>query len=132
MAKRTRVSRSAHRPGGQGPSRTRRTGETATPAADSTTDIVADSGNDAVSDTSDAAYREIASEQAPPATEMKPSRRARRRAKGRPDDLAARAEAEDVWVRGDLRRIGFVSATLVAGLVAAWVLFVLLDVLSLY
>jgi hypothetical protein len=62
----------------------------------------------------------------------KPNRRARRSARSRPDDLAARAAAEDVWVRADLRRIGIISAVLLAGLAVAWVIFVLLDVLGLY
>jgi hypothetical protein len=64
--------------------------------------------------------------------QSKPSRRARRSARSRPDDLAARAAAEDVWVRADLRRIGIISAVLLAGLAVAWVIFVLLDVLGLY
>jgi hypothetical protein len=35
-------------------------------------------------------------------------------------------------VRADLRRIGIISAVLLAGLAVAWVVFVLLDVLGLY
>jgi hypothetical protein len=70
--------------------------------------------------------------QVAPAVEPKRTRRARQRAKSRPDDLAARAVAEDAWVRADLRRIALVSVVLLAGLAVAWVAFVLLDVLSLY
>jgi len=66
---------------------------------------------------------------APP--ESKRTRRARR-AKTRPDDLAARAAAENGWVREDLRRIWIVSAILMAALAVSWVLFVALDVLGLY
>jgi hypothetical protein len=64
-------------------------------------------------------------------------RRARRRARGRSSkkgqaDLAARSAAEDVWVREDLRRIGVISALLIAGLAVAYVVFGVVDVLGLY
>ena len=73
---------------------------------------------------------------AEPATQPEP-RRSRRRdrrrgAKQRSDDLAARAAAETVWVRADLRRIGIVSVILLVALAVSWVIFGLLDVLSLY
>jgi hypothetical protein len=61
-----------------------------------------------------------------------PRRDRRRSAKQRTDDLTARGAAESVWVRADLRRIGLVSLVLLALLAAAWVIFGVLDVLSLY
>jgi hypothetical protein len=65
-------------------------------------------------------------------TDKKSRRRARRRTKARPDDLAARAAAETVWVREDLRRIGIVSLILVVTLAVAWLVFGVMDVLGLY
>jgi hypothetical protein len=60
-------------------------------------------------------------------------RRERRRSpKQRADDLTARATAESVWVRADLRRIGLVSVVLLVLLAVAWVIFGVLDVLNLY
>ena len=61
-------------------------------------------------------------------------RRASRRTSKRRshEELAARAIAEDAWVRADLRRIAVVSAVLLAVLAVAWVLFSMLDVLGLY
>ena len=61
-----------------------------------------------------------------------PRRRERRRPKQRTDDLTSRAAAENVWVREDLRRIGIVSVVLLVALAVCWVIFGMLDVLSLY
>lgn len=135
MAKRARASRSAHRPGGQGPSRSRKSADTPAqqdqpvaapaPAADIDTAI----------DTVDAAYTELTIDEAAPAaaTPRAPaSRRRSRRVKVKSDELEVRAASESVWIREDLRRIGFVSVVLLAALAASWILFVLLDLLRLY
>jgi hypothetical protein len=132
VAKRVRGSRSTHRPGGQGPSRTRKTTDGSTTAAEGVSQATTGVEPEAGIETVDAEYTELAVAESAPAPEPKRARRARRRTKSRPDDLAARAAAEDVWVREDLRRIGIVSAVLIGGLAVAWVLFVLLDLLSLY
>jgi hypothetical protein len=76
-------------------------------------------------------YSEIAGDPALPSATTS-SRRTRRRTKARPNDLTARASAETVWVRADLRRIGIVSAILLVALGLAWVVFVVTDVLGLY
>ncbi len=131
MAKRVRGSRSTHRPGGQGPSRTGKS-DTSTAADEGVSQATADDGIDAAIDTIDANYSEIAIEEAAPVAAPAKSRRARRRTKTKPDDLAARAAAENVWVREDLRRIGVVSVILVVGLALAWVVFVPMDLLNLY
>lgn len=120
MAKRVRGSRSSHRPGGQGPSRTTKTDQ----AASSDADI------DLAVETVETGYTELAIDESP-AAPAKP-RRARRSERARADSLPARAAAEDAYVREDLRRIGVVSLILVIGLAVAWVLFVPMDLLSLY
>lgn len=128
MAKRVR-SRSARRPGGQGPSRAKKTSDASTSAHEG----VSQATTDADIETTDAEYTEIAVEQATTPTAATSSRRrSRRRTKSRPDDLAARAAAENVWVREDLHRIGIVSAILLVALAVAWVVFVAMDVLNLY
>lgn len=134
MAKRVRGSRSTHRPGGQGPSRTTKTTGASTSAADDVSQATTDPDIDTTVDTIDAEYTELATEEVPRAStpEPKKARRAGRRAKAKPDDLAARSAAENVWVREDLRRIGIVSVVLFVSLALAWVVFVALDVLSLY
>lgn len=138
MAKRVRGSRSAHRPGGQGPSRARRTDIDGATAPD---DALPASADDLVTD---ADYSEVEVDEAAvaalaaatpasaPEQELAPRRSRRKARKQRPSDLAARVAAEDVWVRQDLRRIGVVSMIQLAALAVAWVLFGLLDVLSLY
>ena len=132
MARRARASRSSHRPGGQGPDRSRKTGDAPAAAVPSVPQPATDADIDAAIDIIGSQYPEVAVAQVAPAVEPKATRRARQRAKSRPDDLATRAVAEDAWVRADLRRIAIVSGVLLAGLAAAWVIFVLLDVLSLY
>ncbi len=139
MAKRARGSRSAHRPGGQGPNRSRKTSDEATSAAKDASPTMP--ANDLLTDDdySDVEIDEIAAAAITAATapaepsEPEPRRRReRRRARQRPSDLAARASAEDVWVRDDLRRIGVVSVILLVSLAACWVVFGFLDVLNLY
>ncbi len=132
MAKRARASRSAHRPGGQGPTRTKQTVDPSSPAVDDTPGGVADAAYDLTGEAIEAQYEEVPLGGTAVAAPPRRTRQDRRRAKSRPDDLAARASAEDVWVREDLRRIGIVSVILVAGLAIAWVLFVPLDLLGLY
>jgi hypothetical protein len=132
VARRARASRSSHRPGGQGPDRSRKTGETSSAALPAAPEPATDADIDAAIDIIGSQYPEASVAQVAPAVEPKRTRRARQRAKSRPDDLAARAVAEDAWVRADLRRIALVSVVLLAGLAVAWVAFVLLDVLSLY
>lgn len=144
MAKRVRGSRSAHRPGGQGPSRTKK------PSSDAPNAIAEDAAAPEPELVDDVAYSEVdvevdevaaaaiaavaaepqeGQEQAPRRTRRRDRRRS---AKQRTDDLTARGAAESVWVRADLRRIGLVSVVLLALLAAGWVIFGVLDVLSLY
>ncbi len=142
MAKRTRASRSARRPGGQGPSRTKKTGaeqSSATPPesqVSSAEDIGASYQEVGVDEVAAAAV--AATAKPAPSEEGLTGRRARRRSRGRSakkkgqEDLASRAAAETVWVREDLRRIGIVSIVLIAALAVAYVVFGMLDVLSLY
>ena len=137
MAKRVRGSRSTHRPGGQGPSRAKRASDEEMLPADGVSPDADENGIVSAAGEPDAVYAESPPSQsvaavatAAPATTG--SRRARRRSKSRPDDLASRATAETVWVREDLRRIGVVSVILVATLAISWVVFVFLDVLGLY
>ena len=132
MARRARASRSSHRPGGQGPERSPRAGHTPSSAVPPTPESARDADIDAAVELIGSQYPEAGMVEAAAVAQPKPTRRARRSARSRPDDLAARAAAEDVWVRADLRRIGFISAVLLAGLAVAWVVFVLLDVLGLY
>ena len=153
MAKRVRGSRSAHRPGGQGPSRAKKTSGSAAPApvdvAPASADEYATEADEYVTEAdefvTDAGSGEVEVDEvavaalaaAGPSPEqtgqVRSPRRARRKArKQRPDDLAARAAAEDVWVREDLRRIGIVSVVLLVALALAWVVFAFLDVLNLY
>jgi hypothetical protein len=130
VAKKVRGASSTHRPGGQGPSRNKKTSDASADedVSEATTDV-----NEPI----DAEYSEITLEEpAAVATTAAPAeskrRRTRRRTRAKSDDLASRAAAEDVWVREDLRRIGIVSVVLVAALAVSWVVFYLLDVLSLY
>jgi hypothetical protein len=139
VAKRVRGSRSSHRPGGLGPSRTRRPSEELAPAVEPVTaarpvaavrpetatppDVVGD-------DVLVLETTEIRLDQATPPTP--PSARARRPVRIKADSLEARVAAEDVYVREDLRRIGVICALLLAALAVAWVLFVALDLLDLY
>ena len=142
MAKRTRASRSAHRPGGQGPNRTKKTsGEessSATPAESEVStaeDIGASYSEVEVDEVAAAAVAAATTTEATQqTTKGKRSRkRAVRTAKRKSqDDLAARAAAETVWVREDLRRIGVVSLVLFVALAVAYVVFGMLDVLNLY
>lgn len=144
MAKRVRGSRSAHRPGGQGPSRTRRSasdapdviaGDAAVPEPELVDDVTYSEVDVEVDEVAAAAVAAVATEtqagqeQAPPRTRRRDRRRS---AKQRTGDLTARGAAESVWVRADLRRIGLVSVVLLALLAVGWVVFGVLDVLSLY
>ena len=139
MAKRVRGSRSAHRPGGQGPGRTGRTSND--PAADAQAAYGSEPVDELVTDASyvevevdEEAAAAVAQTSRPvtPAEPVPSRRRAGRKAKQRPDDLAARVAAENVWIREDLRRIAVISLVLLAGLAVAWVLFGMLDLLGLY
>jgi len=132
VAKKVRGVSSTHRPGGQGPSRSKKTSDASTSAAEGVSEATTD-----VNEPIDAEYSEITLEEpAAAATAVAPAeskrRRSRRRTRVRSDDLASRAAAENVWVREDLRRIGIVSVVLVAALAVSWVVFYLMDVLSLY
>ena len=144
MAKRVRGSRSAHRPGGQGPSRTRKSlSDAANATADDAAVLEPELVDDVtysevgveVDEVAAAAVAAVATEAQPgqEQTPRRPARRERRRsAKQRTEDLTARGGAESVWVRADLRRIGLVSVVMLALLAASWVIFGVLDVLSLY
>ena len=143
MAKRTRASRSAHRPGGQGPTRTKKTSEAETsPATSPEADVgtAEDIGRQLLGgggrrgrrcrrrrQRDHTGQRRAAPRAVAPAGEHEdePPRRARA-------DLASRATSEDVWVRADLRRIAVVSVILVAALALAYVVFGIVDVLNLY
>lgn len=143
MAKRTRASRSAHRPGGQGPNRMKKSsGAEASPAtpadpAVSTAEDIGAAYSEVEVDEVTAAAIAAATTTAETTSEPTTGRRSRRRAarstkrKGR-DDLESRAAAEIVWVRADLRRIGVVSVILILALGAAYVVFGVMDVLGLY
>ncbi|HKZ90519.1 MAG TPA: hypothetical protein VJZ50_00125 [Candidatus Limnocylindrales bacterium] len=130
MAKRVRGSRSAHRPGGQGPIRARRTPDVTTPGG---IGVSQDSWD---ADIGEAIDRVILEETELTIEEPAPfapqTHRPKRTVKVKADSLDARVAAENVYVREDLRRIGVVSAILVTGLLVAWVLFVALDLLDLY
>ena len=132
MAKRVR-SRGSYRPGGQGPSRTKTTAPDASdPGSDA---IVEDVAYDEVEVDEMAAAAVASTTSAQPAATTegrRPSRRERRRPRGRTDELAARATAESTWVQDDLRRIGVITVILVVALVVAWVVFGYLDILGLY
>ena len=143
MAKRTRASRSARRPGGQGPNRTKKPSgadtSSATPAepeVSSAEDIGASYSAVEVDEVAAAAVATATttSEEPQPATSGRRSRRRAVRSSKRKsqDDLASRAAAETVWVREDLRRIGVVSIVLLAGLAVAYIVFGVMDVLNLY
>ena len=130
MAKRVRGSRSAHRPGGQGPFRSRRPLDSTAPGS------IAVSQGSWEADIDDAIDRVILEETELTIEEPAPfapqTYRPKRTVKVKADSLDARVAAENVYVREDLRRIGVVSAILVTGLLVAWVLFVALDLLDLY
>jgi hypothetical protein len=144
VAKRVRGSRSAHRPGGQGPNRTKRTSETAPLAADdlelagageSVTDadyIEVEVDEEAVAALAAVTPAPAAEAEAQPQPTRSPRRARRSSRKQRSGDLATRAASEDVWVRADLRRIGLVSVVLLVALAACWFVFGFLDVLDLY
>ena len=143
MAKRSRASRSARRPGGQGPSRTKKTSgaeaSSATPVEPevSTAEDIGASYSEVEVDEVAAAAVAAAATTTQAAQEPTKGKRSRRRAvrsakRKTQDDLASRAAAETVWVREDLRRIGVVSIVLIAALAVAYVVFGVLDVLSLY
>lgn len=140
MPKRDRASRSSHRPGGQGPSRTRKSSDGATPeeefaAAPAEAGLTGPGGGEVEVDEIAAAAVAATATTAAPAAPSDPRtsrRRDRRRSRQRPGDLAARAGTESVWVRADLRRIAVVSVILLAALAASWIVFGLVDVLSLY
>ena len=134
MAKRVR-SRSAHRPGGQGPSRSKKTNDDTT----SSTDAASGSGQadiDGAVETVSGEYTEISLEEAPAAaataTGSTRRRRTRRSARAQAESLEGRSAAENVWVRADLRRIGIISVILLVSLAIAYIVFVVMDVLNLY
>jgi hypothetical protein len=129
MAKRIRGSRSAHRPGGQAPARTRRSPDSVSTAAATG---FRDDWDEGIEEAIDIVVLEEAAisfdERAAPVAHSRPVKRVKVKA----DSLDARVAAEDVYVREDLRRIAVVSAILIVSLIAAWVVFVPLDVLGLY
>jgi hypothetical protein len=143
VAKRTQASRSAHRPGGQGPNRAKKTPEADESAAipseadvTSAEEIGATYSEVEVDEVAAAAVAAVGTQQA--TEEPASGRRSRRRAQTRTSkrrsgaDLTSRSAAEDVWVRADLRRIGVVSAILIVGLALAYLVFGVMDVLGLY
>ncbi len=142
MAKRVSGNRSSHRPGGQGPSRTKKTSDD---AASASTDAAQAAPADDV--LTDATYSEVevdevaaaavaatsqstATEAGEPKTRRRRERRKARKKSS--DDLEARAAAETVWVRSDLRRIGIISVILLIALAVCWIVFGVVDVLNVY
>ena len=142
MAKRSRASRSARRPGGQGPTRTKKpsgaeaSSETSVdPGVSPAEEIGASYSEVEVDEIAAAAVAAAATTQATqePTTGKRARRRAVRTAKRKTqDDLASRAAAETIWVRQDLRRIVVVSIVLIVALAVAYVVFGRVDVLGLY
>lgn len=130
MAKRVRGSRSAHRPGGQGPVRTRKTAEASSPSGADVAPSAWDADVDEAIDLVMMETTEITIDETVPVAT--PARRQRRSARVKADSLQARVAAENVYVLEDLRRIGVVSVFLFVGLLLAWILFVPLDLLGLY
>ena len=125
MAKRVRGQRTTHRPGRVGPARPDRepttrissTGAVTPIAAPSTTRVAAPSGP--VVGTASAGAL---------AATRDPRARTRLRSSG----LDQKAAAETEWVTDDLRRIGVISAIMVAGLALAWVLLVVVGLGDFY
>jgi hypothetical protein len=130
VAKRVRGSRSAHRPGGQVPVRSRRSAEASTPSAPTPAPAAWDADIDDAIDLVVMETMEVSIEEAAPV--VQPTRRQRRATRVKADSLQARVTAENVYVLEDLRRIAFVTAVLFVGLFVAWVLFVPLGLLDLY
>lgn len=130
MSKRVRGSRSAHRPGGHGPVRIRRTAEASSAPGAEVTSPAWDADIDEAIDLAVLETTEITIEEAAPI--VQPARRQRRVARVKADSLQARVAAENVYVLEDLRRIGFVTAVMLIGLLLAWILFVPLNLLGLY
>lgn len=128
MAKRQRGSRSAHRPGGYGPTRAPRSA-TGTRPADA-------AGIAAVPAASPAAASPARPSTPSPAVAASASRstppKARVRTRQRGDTLAARVAAEESWISDDLRRIAIISGALVLSLLLAWFLLVVLNLSGLY
>jgi hypothetical protein len=124
LAKRVRGQRTTHRPGRVGPARPDRepttrissTGAIAPIAAPSTSRVAAP-----------APVVGTASAGALAAT-RDPRVRTRLRSSG----LDQKAAAETEWVTDDLRRIGVISAIMVAGLALAWVLLVVVGLGDFY
>jgi 4'-phosphopantetheinyl transferase EntD len=85
---------------------------------------------DAALETVESSYTEIAIDEAAPTPRK--SRRERRSPRAKSESLEGRVAAENVYVRQDLRRIGFVSVVLVVVLAVAYVLFYAVDLLGLY
>jgi hypothetical protein len=124
VAKRVRGQRATHRSGGQAaPQRRPSVPSVSRLSAGASADI--DAAIDSV--LSDEAELVVAEPVAPTY-----SSRPRRGARMRADSLEARIDAENVYVRQDLRRIAVVSALLFAALAVCWFLFVFLNVLDLY
>jgi hypothetical protein len=127
VAKRVR-NRSAHRPGGQGPSRTNNTSSSSDSEVDDSVDI--DAAVESVGmETTELVIEEPAT---PTTTAASKPRRTRRGAKAKADSLEVRSAAEGVFVREDLRRIGIITAVLVVALLTAWVVLVPMNALGLY
>lgn len=130
MAKRIRGSRSAHRPGGQGPIRIRRTLDAPASPGTGVMATARQTDIDEAIELVELQTTEITIDEASPI--VAPTPRQRRGVRVKADSLQARVAAENVYVREDLRRIGVVSAILISGLLLAWILFVPLDLLNLY
>lgn len=127
MAKRVRGSRSGHRPGGMGPSRSKKpTDATSADALVPSGGVDIDRAIEDVALESEELLMVEASVAAPEA------RKPRRGTRIRTDSLEARMAAENIYVADDLRRIGLITLGLVAALFVFWVLLVPLDLGGLY
>lgn len=133
MAKKVRDTHSTHRPGGQGPTHTKKTSSGTDSSTAAATDSLSTSSEVDIDGAVDAVTMqgtELQIEEQAPAI-AKP-RRARKATKLKADSLEARSVAENTYVREDLRRIGIISAALVTALLVAWVLLVPLNLAGLY
>jgi hypothetical protein len=133
LAKRTRGSRSAHRPGGHAPTRPSpaRPGSTSAPATRATPGASGTSQLDAavaIADDIEARRPAEAAAQLSRASRATPGR-----AKVKPNSLlAARAAEEYLYIGADLRRIAMVDAGVFGVLIVLWLLLVVLNLSGLY
>jgi hypothetical protein len=123
LAKRVRGQRSAHRPGGVGPTR---------PEREPTTRPAAIGSVSSIPPTPIATDARAPSPAAGPATTVVTTREIRQRTRLRSSGLDQKAAAETEWVTDDLRRIAVLIAIMLAGLAVAWILLVVVGLGDIY